>query len=110
MGQRPIDVLLREYETGRITQSELEYRLVQAAAAAAPENLAPLLSAEQIGTLRTLAASPPRSLQDAPRIISMGMVIRAKDAVARAEQEERQLWYDGVWRWHHFFTARNAST
>jgi hypothetical protein len=82
---------------------ELDGRLVQAAATAAPEELAPLLSAEQLGTLRGLAASPPRSLEDAPRIFAMGMT----DGTA---QEERQLWYDGIWRWHRFFYPKPADT
>jgi len=82
---------------------ELDCRLVQAAATARPEELAPLLSAEQLGTLRTLAASPPRSVEDTPRILAMG-------TTAGAEQEERQFWYDGIRRWHQFFRDSGAES
>jgi hypothetical protein len=104
MKQLPLAILLQGWKRGRIAKGELEWRLVQAAASAAPEELAPFLSTEQLGALRTLAASPPRSLHDTPRIFVMGGM--ATDQ----EREERQLWYDGIRRWHQFFDAPTSET
>jgi hypothetical protein len=99
MKQLPIGSVLRQYDRGHITRSELDWRLVQAAATMEPEELLPLLSVEQIELLRTLACSLPKSLEDAPRFFAMGMTIEVA-------HEERRLWFDGIRRWHLLFKVR----
>jgi hypothetical protein len=99
--------LLRLYDKGHITVTELHRGLVQAAASHPPEDIAALLPAEQLQGIRDLAASPPTSPEGCPRFFQMGSPVGAFDREAH-ECEQRRLWYDGVWRWHRYFEGGPA--
>ncbi len=84
------------YNCGQITLMELHLRLIQAAATDPPQEIVPLLPEKLLHVIRELSATPPTALEGSPRIFWMG-------ATLVDEQEARRLWYDGVWRWHHYF-------
>jgi hypothetical protein len=96
--------LVRDYTEGRITDGELLSRLVKAAADRPPSEIAPSLPAPLLIRVRQAVASPPASAEDVPRSFRMGSGVGPHENEAE-DRRERQLWYDGAWRWHDYFRA-----
>jgi hypothetical protein len=93
--------LLRLYDDGNLTETELQTHLILAATRYPPESIAPLLSAEHLGGLRARSASPPASADEGMWLLG-GNWEASFDWEAYC-REQRRLWYDGVWRWHRYF-------
>jgi hypothetical protein len=90
----PATRILRQYDRGTIVRSELITRLVHLAAAHPPEEVVAALPPDCLAELRAEAARPPSTLEECP--ITAGFDYAPRD-------EDRRLWYSGIWRWHHYF-------
>lgn len=101
VGSKP-EHLLRQYNEGRITRSELLYRLVQAATVDPPESFAPALPSDALQELREQSATPPQSAEGSPRFFYVGSWVGSHDYAAEVREEQR-IWYEGVGQWHRYF-------
>lgn len=95
--------LLRLYEQGHFTPREFLSHLVGAATSYPPEELVLLIPAAEMRTIRELAASPPSTFEDTPRMFAIGSWDGPHDSAAE-EWHQRQKWHEGIWRWHRFFS------
>jgi hypothetical protein len=104
--------LMRLAESGFFTPSEFRIHVIQAAASYSPAELAALLPPAEIKSIRDLAASPPATPDETPRIIVMGMWERDSDPETHQQEERtaRLAWYEGIWRWHEFFQGDGAGS
>ncbi len=91
---------LQLYDEGHITDIELLFRLVQAAASHPPEEIAAFLPSQQLTRMREESADPPESLESSLRYFHMGMWSGPGPHELR---EEQRLWFEGVWQWHRYF-------
>ena len=101
MPMTDLSKLLKLYDCCEITPMELLIGLVQAAVESPPEQIIPLLSPESLQKLQEASKNPPTT-PDKQLFCDISCHGPGFDWEAW-QREQQRLWYDGVWRWHHYF-------
>jgi hypothetical protein len=108
--------LLRLYEEGNITETEMMIHLIWGAAVGSPEKIAANLPVPLIESLRGRSASPPATIEQTPRVFYIGSSVQTredeidsrKNGLTRHERQqakERRQTFEGLWAWHRYFES-----
>lgn len=101
--------LLRRYELGIYTRTEVVSAFVFAGATLDVAQLATELPGDWLTALREYTASPPRTVDDLVNI-SGGTYRAGFEREREAHQAEmRRLVFAGYWRWYRYFAEASAA-
>jgi hypothetical protein len=99
--------LIRSHNRGLLTDQAFQLDLVLAAAELPPERIVELLRPQVVAELRKLSREPPA---DPGKVRIIESVCEGPDfSQERYEaylREQARLWFEGVWRWHHYFQGK----
>ncbi|HEY2156426.1 MAG TPA: hypothetical protein VGH33_12400 [Isosphaeraceae bacterium] len=100
-----LEDLLRAHEEGAFRLEEVTIRLCQLAAEDPPQRLAPSIPPDLLDEVRRRFEAPPEDPQEVGVYYLLRPTGHGDPGWDGQIREESRRFYDGMWRWHRYFSG-----